>query len=71
MLRIVEHLIGEPGLDDCAAAHDDQPMRQQARDPEIVGHDDDREPELVAQSAQQIEQTGLYRDVEGRRSVRP
>ena len=34
MLRIVEHLVGQPVLDDGAALHDHQPVRQQAGDAE-------------------------------------
>ena len=51
MLRIVEHLVGEAGLDDRAAAHDHQPMGEQPGNAEIVRDDDRGESQLAAQTA--------------------
>ena len=64
VLRIVEHLVRQPGLDHFATLHDHQPMRKQARDADIVRHDQHRQMQCGRQRAQQIEQARLHRDVE-------
>src|SRR5215471_13033355 len=40
MLRVVEHLVGEPRLDDLAVAHHHEAMGEEACDAKIVGDDD-------------------------------
>ena len=64
LARIVEHLVGQAGLDHLAALHHHDAMRQQPCDSEIVGDDHGREPELGDQPAQQVEQPRLHRHVE-------
>ena len=64
MLRIVEHLVGESLLHDRTALHHHQPVRQQPRDAEIVGHQHDRQVQPFDKAAQQVEEAGLHRDVE-------
>ena len=53
MLRVVEDLVGEAALDDLTAPHDEQPVRKQPRDRQIVRHDDHRQPEIGDEPAQQ------------------
>jgi hypothetical protein len=64
VLRIVEHLVGQPGLDHLAVAHHHQPVGQQAGDGEVVGDDDRGQAQVGDQPAQQVEQPRLHRDVE-------
>ena len=69
MLGIVEHLVGETRLDDLPAPHDEEPVREEPRDGEVVGHDDGREPEVRDEPAQEVEQPGLDRHVEAPRRL--
>ena len=54
-MRIVEYLVGQPGLDDAARLHHHDPMRQQPRNGEIVGHHNDGESEFADQAAHQVQ----------------
>ena len=45
MLRVVQHLVGEPGLDHLAMPHDEDATRQQPRDRDIVGDEHHRDAE--------------------------
>src|SRR6476469_309231 len=58
LARIVEHLVGETGFDDAAVLHHHHAMRQQPRDREVMGDDDDGEMKLGDETAQEIEQAG-------------
>ena len=40
MLRVVKHLVGQAVLDNLAALHNHQPVRQQPHHAEVVGHHD-------------------------------
>ena len=53
------------GLDDLAAMHDGDALADVAHDGEVVGDEQQREAELALELAQQIEDLGLDRDVEG------
>ena len=61
---IVEHLIGQSGLDDPAALHHHHAMRQQPRDREVMGDDNGGKPEFADEVAHEIEQPRLHRHVE-------
>ena len=63
-MRIVEHPVGQAGLDHAAVLHHHHAVRQQPRDGEIVGDDDRRQAEIGDEAAQQVEQARLHRDVE-------
>src|SRR5271165_6068786 len=51
LVGIVEHLVGEAGLDHLAVLHHHDAMRQQTRDSEVVGDDHRREAELGDEAA--------------------
>ena len=62
--------MGEEGahlgrLDDPAGVHHDHPVDELRNHPNVVGHEQDRGAPLVAQSAQQVQDLRLERDVEG------
>ena len=59
MMRIVQHPVGQPLLDDAAAFHDDHALRQEARNGEVVRHDDDRQAEIGDQRPQEVEHARL------------
>jgi hypothetical protein len=62
--RIVEHPVGQAGLDHLAVLHHHHAVRQQPRDREVVRDDDDGQAEIVDEAAQQVEQARLHRDIE-------
>src|SRR5690606_23809457 len=68
-LGVVEHAVGEPLLDDAAVLHDDRAVRDEARDREVVRHDDDGEPEVGHERADEVEQARLHRHVEAARRL--
>lgn len=57
VMRIVEHLIGEPRFHDLPPVHDHEPVREQAGHGEIVGDEDDRQIHVQHEMAQEVEQT--------------
>src|SRR3954453_16850463 len=61
---IVEHLVGQAGLDDPTTLHHHDAMRQQPRHGEVMGDDDGGKAELADEIAHQIEQPRLPRYVE-------
>ena len=63
MVRVVQHLVGQPRLDDVAALHDRDPMCQQAGDRDVVRHQHDRDSQTGDQGADQVEKSCLYGDV--------
>ena len=58
------HLLGGPDLDDPAEVHDGDPVGDEPGDGEVVGDEDDRDPEVLAQLADQVEHGRGQRDVE-------
>ena len=66
VLGVVEDLGGRPGFHDHAAAHHGDPVRQVGHDAHVVGDQDDRAVQLVAQVAHEVQDFGLDRHVEGR-----
>src|SRR3954454_1536843 len=47
LARIVQHLVGEAGLDHAAVFHHHHPVGQQSRDREVMRDDDGGQPKLV------------------------
>jgi hypothetical protein len=64
--RTREHVPGEARFDDAAGLHDGDPIGQPLDDREVVGNEQVREGELLAQLQQQIEHRCLDRHVEAR-----
>ena len=64
MLRIVQHLVGQPGLHHHAALHHHDAVRQQAGHGEVVGDQHHGDVQPRDQRADQVEQARLHRDVE-------
>ena len=59
-----------PFLGDPAGVHDHHPVARLGDDRQVVGDEDQRQPELVAERFEQLEDLGLDHDVErGRRLV--
>ena len=58
MLRVVEHLVGEAGLDHAAALHHHHAVGQQAGHGEVVRDDDRGELHLAGELAHQVEKIG-------------
>ena len=56
MLRIVQHLIGEPGLDHLAVAHHQDAAGEEARHRDIMRDEHDRDAKPPDQRADEIEQ---------------
>ena len=46
-MRVVQDLVGEAGFHDLAALHDDDAVRQQAGDGEVVRDEDDGDAEAA------------------------
>jgi hypothetical protein len=59
-------LVGRPDLHHPAEVHDHHLVRHVVDHAEVVGDQQDREAELVAQVLEQVEDLGLDRDVERR-----
>src|SRR2546421_11117809 len=53
VLGVVVHLVGGPGLDDPAATHHRDPVADLSDYGEVVGDEDEREPEFALQFAEQ------------------
>ncbi|MNS79189.1 hypothetical protein D3C72_1128360 [compost metagenome] len=64
MVWIVQHPVGQAAFHHLALFHHQQAVRQQARHAEIVGDDHRRQLHFHHQSAQQIEQPRLHRNVQ-------
>ena len=64
MLRIVQHLVGQPGLHHPAALHHHDAMGEQPRHREVVRHQHHGEAESATRRANQVEQACLHRNVE-------
>ena len=63
---MVEELIGLGHLDDLAQVHHRDAVAHVAHDGEVVGDEDDRQPELALQLGEQVDDLRLDRDVERR-----
>ena len=63
---MVEELIGLRQLHDLAQVHDGDAVADVAHDREVVGDEDDRQPQLALQLGEQVDDLRLDRDVEGR-----
>src|SRR6185437_6074911 len=61
-----EDLLGGRDLDDAAQVHDRDPVAQVPYHGQVVGYQQQREPEFVTQVRQQVEDGGLHADVERR-----
>ena len=63
-LRVIEHPVGEAGLDNSALFHDDHPMGEQPRYRQIMGDDDGRKAQNSATSPRnRSSKARLYRDI--------
>ena len=60
VLRVVQHAVGQPGFDDITVLHHHHAVRQQPRDCEIMGDDDNGETEIIDEAADQIEDAQRY-----------
>ena len=69
VLRPHEHVADRAGLDDLAGVHDRDVVAEIGDHTEVVGDEDDRHPSFGDESAQQIEDLGLDRDIESRRRL--
>jgi hypothetical protein len=64
MARPLEQLVGRRHLDDLAQIHDGDAVADVANDVEIVGDENERKPEFLAQLLEQIDDLRLDRGVE-------
>jgi hypothetical protein len=64
--RVVVDLLGRAELDDLPQVHDRDPVGDVTNDAEVVRDEDIREPELVLDVFEQVDDLCLDRDVEGR-----
>ena len=69
MLRVREHLGGRPDLDQPAALHHADAVREAAHEVQVVGDEEQRHAELGLQLVEKREDLGLDRDVERRRRL--
>ena len=65
MARVPVELLGGRELHDAAEVHHRDALAHVAHHGEVVGDEDDRQPEIALQVAQQVEDLGLDRDVQG------
>src|SRR5690554_7158260 len=66
VLRRSEHLVARAELDDLAAVHDRDAVREHLDDGEVVRDEDARETVFALQLGEELEHAGLDRDVERR-----
>ena len=64
MPRVRVELVGVRQLDDLAEVHDRHAVAHVAHDRQVVGDEDERQPEVALEVAQQVEDLRLDRDVE-------
>ncbi len=64
VMRIVQHPVGQARLHDAPALHHDHALRQEARDGEVVGDENDGQAEIGDEGAQEIEHARLDGDIE-------
>ena len=64
VLRAPVHLVGRTLLDDPPEVHHRDPVAHVAHEREVVRDEEVREPELLLEVAQQVDDIGLDRDVE-------
>jgi hypothetical protein len=69
MLRVRKQRLDRRLLDDASRVHDGHPVGHFSDDAEIVGDEEQREPEALLQVAQQVQDLRLDRDVERRRRL--
>ena len=69
VLRRSEHRRGRPGLDQLAALHHADPVREAAHEVEVVGDEEERHAHLGLQLVEQGEDLRLDRHVEGGRRL--
>ena len=69
MLGVGEHLLDRAGLDDPPRIHHRDPVAGLGEHAEVVGDQDQRQPQLLAQPLQQLQHLGLHDDVERRRRL--
>ena len=69
MLRVVKDVVDLALLDHPAQIHHDDVVGHLGDHAEVVGDEHDRHPALLLQLAQEIQDLGLGRDVEGRRGL--
>ena len=69
VLRRVEDVRDRARLDDPARVHDRDPVAGLGQHPEVVGDQDQRQAELLAQALQQLQDLRLHDDVERRRRL--
>ena len=66
VLRVRVDLLGRPDLDELAAVHHRDPVAHRAHDGEVVRDEEIREPEVVLEVLEQVQDLRLDRDVERR-----
>ena len=66
LLGCTQDLPGRTLLDDLPVVHHDDPVGERVDDREVVADEQAREAEVALQAAQQFEDRGLHRHVEGR-----
>ncbi len=59
-----EHVLGRADLDDPAQVHDRDAVGDRPGEPQVVRHDDDRQPQLVAELHQQLQDLAAHRGVQ-------
>ena len=69
MLRIREQRVDRRFFDDAAGVHDGDAVGHLGDDAEVVGDEEQREPQPLLQVAQQVENLRLDRHVERRRRL--
>ena len=69
MLHAVEQLLGVGGLDDPAGIHDDDSVGPPGDDTHVVGDEDDRHVQPLAEVVEQVQDLRLDGDVESRRGL--
>ena len=66
MPGVIEDVIAPSYLDDPAEVHDSHPVAHLADGGQVVGYEDDADPEFISQFREKSEYGGLDGDVEGR-----
>ena len=64
MLRVTQNLFGRPLLDHSTEVHHDDSVGDIPRQTEVVGHDEQREPQLFAQPQHEREDLAAHRRVQ-------
>ena len=65
MAHVGEHLEGRGLLDDLPCVHDEDAVRAAGDDPHVVGDEDDRHLQFLAEAVDEVEDLRLDGDVEG------